>query len=59
MRLVLIALAAGLGAWLVRRGQRRGRRQVTVAWEDGSELELGPRAHGQDRLVAIAARVLG
>jgi hypothetical protein len=59
VRLLLVALAAGLGAWLVRRGRRPGPRQVTVAWQDGSELELDPGAPGQDRLVAIAAKVVG
>jgi hypothetical protein len=58
VRLVLLAVAAGLGAWLLRRGRRRAPERVTVAWEDGSELELGPSAPGPERLVVIAARVL-
>jgi hypothetical protein len=58
VRLVLLAGAAALGAWLLRRGRRPGPERVTVAWEDGSELELGPSAPGQKRLVVIAARVL-
>ena len=58
MRLVLLAVAAGLGAWLLRRGRRPGPERVTVAWEDGSELALGPNAPGQERLVVSAARVL-
>jgi hypothetical protein len=58
VRLVLLAVAAALGAWLLRRGRRPGPERVTVAWEDGSELELGPRAPGHDRLVAIAAGIL-
>jgi hypothetical protein len=58
VRLVGLALVAGLGAWLLRRRQRPAPQRVTVAWEDGSELELGPGAPGQERLVAIAGRVL-
>ena len=57
MRLVLLA-AAALGAWLVLRRRRGDGRRVLVAWEDGSELELGPGVPGRERIVAAAEDAL-
>jgi hypothetical protein len=56
MRLVLLA-AAALGAWLLLRRRGDGHR-VLVAWEDGSELLLGPGAPGRERMVAVAQEAL-
>jgi hypothetical protein len=56
MRLVLLA-AAALGAWLLLRRRGDGHR-VLVAWEDGSELVLGPGAPGRERMVAVAQEAL-
>ena len=58
MRLALLAAAAVLGVWLVRRGSRTNGRRVAVAWEDGSELELGAGSAEGERLLGIAGEVL-
>ena len=59
MRLVLVALAAAVGTWLVLRRRRGDEHRVVVAWEDGSELDLVPRSPDRERLARIAEGVLG
>ena len=58
MKLFLLVAAGVLGLWLVRRGGRADGRRVAVAWEDGSELELGAGSAEGERLVGIAGKVL-
>jgi hypothetical protein len=58
VKLPLLIAAGVLGVWLVRRGSRPNGRRVAVAWEDGSELELGARSAEGERLVGIAGKVL-
>jgi hypothetical protein len=58
VKLPLLVAAGALGVWLVRRGRRANGRRVAVAWEDGSELELGVGSAEGERLVGIAGKVL-
>ncbi len=58
MKLPLLVAAGALGLWLVRRGSRPDGRRVAVAWEDGSELELGAGSAEGELLVGIAGKVL-
>ena len=58
MRLVLLSLAAAAGVWLVLRRRRADEHRVLVAWEDGSELDLGPGSPQRERLARIAEGVL-
>jgi hypothetical protein len=58
MKLVLLLAAALVGVWLVRRARRTDGRRVTVAWEDGSELELRPDTPARDGLLEIAEGTL-
>ena len=58
VRLLLAARAGGLGAWLVLRRRGADERRVVVAWEDGSELELGAGLPERERLVAVARGAL-
>jgi len=57
VKLALLAVA-GLVAWLVLRRRREDELRVLVAWEDGSELELGNGTPEREQLVAIAAGAL-
>ena len=57
MKLALLAVA-GLVAWLVLRRRREEEPRVLVAWDDGSELELGDGTPEREQLVAIAAGAL-
>ena len=59
MRLVLLSLAAAVGAWLLLRRRRVDEHRVVVAWEDGSELDLRPGSPERERLARIAEGVLG
>ncbi|HET9241918.1 MAG TPA: hypothetical protein VFN99_00655 [Gaiella sp.] len=58
MRILLLAAAAALVAWLLRRRGRDDGDRVVVAWQDGSELELRPGSPEGERLVAIAQGVV-
>lgn len=57
MKLLVLPMAA-LGMWLVLRRRGPDGRRVVVAWEDGSELELGTGSPERERLVEIAGEVL-
>ena len=57
MKLLLVPMVA-LGMWLVLRRRGADGRRVVVAWEDGSELELGTGSPERERLVEIAGEVL-
>ncbi len=57
MKLALLA-GAGLVAGRVRRRRREDELRVLVAWEDGSELQLGDGTPEREQLVAIAAGAL-
>ncbi len=55
----LLLVAAAVGVWLLLRRRRRAdERRVVVAWQDGSEVELGGGAPERERLVAIAEGAL-
>lgn len=58
MRLLVLSLAAAVGAWLVLRRRRVDGHRVVVAWEDGSELQLTPGSPERERLARIAEGVL-
>ena len=58
MRVVLGLVLAALGTWLVLRRRRPDGLRVVVAWEDGSELELGAGSEERERLVALARGAL-
>ena len=51
--LVLLAAAAGIAAFVLRRRERRHDR-VTVGFEDGSSLTLESGTDDADRLLALA-----
>ena len=55
--LVAVALTV-LGAWLLLRRRAADEHRVVVAWEDGSELELGAGSDERDRLVSVARAAL-
>ena len=57
MRLLLVLLA-GVGVWLLLRRNAADERQVVVAWDDGSELELRAGMPERERLVDIARGAL-
>jgi hypothetical protein len=57
MKLLLLPMAA-LGMWLLLRRRAPDGRRVVVAWEDGSELDLGTGSPERERLVEIAGEVL-
>jgi hypothetical protein len=59
VRLVLVSLAAAVGAWYVLRRRQVDDHRVVVSWEDGSELELPPGSPERERLTRIAEGVLG
>ena len=58
MRLVLLSLAAAVGAWLMLRRRRVDEHRVVVAWADGSELDLRPGSPERERLARIAEGAL-
>ncbi len=58
MRTILLLAGAIAGLWLVLRRRRDEDRRVVVAWQDGSELELGQDSPEHARLVSIASDVV-
>jgi len=58
MKVLAAVVLTVLGAWLVLRRRSADERHVVVAWEDGSELELGSGSSVRERLVSLAQGAL-
>jgi hypothetical protein len=58
VRALLAVGLAAVGAWLVLRRRSEDERHVVVAWEDGSELELGLGSPVRDELISLAEGAL-
>jgi hypothetical protein len=57
-RLLVLALAA-FAAWRFLARRSTPDEQVTIGWEDGSSVTLGPGAPERDRLAELAREVVG